>query len=297
MPDEVQFVAGAKATPPAGTKIATDTVGGKEIQFVKLDIGADGLSNPVVDALPVYDVSGTVVTVNIGNVFVTGSIQVSNFPAVQDVNIVSGTISATFTPPIQQGISGSVSVSNFPIQQGISGTVFVGNFPATQDVAIVSGSLIIVGSSDMVEVSGTVSVANFPSMQGISGTVFVGNFPSQQGISGTVTAIPVGIQGISGSVSVNRVGFTPSAPTGTSVGVASVLIVSSNVNRRGLVLINTSTNWISLGFGTTAVLYRGITLSPGGSSFVMDDFTYCTSAVYAIASKTNSNIAVQEFVT
>ena len=200
MPDSVVWTAGANATPPAGTNVKTDTVGGQEIQFVKLDIGGDGLSNPVVDSLPVYNVSGTSVSVSVGDVIITGSIQVSNFPSIQ-------------------GVSGTVSVSNFPYQQGISG-----------------------------------------------------------------------------SVSINKVALTPSAPTGTSVGLTSALVVSSSPNRTGLTFVNVSNSWVSFGLGTLAILYSGITLSPNGSSFVMDDYTYCTSEIYAIASVTGTILAIQEFV-
>lgn len=230
MPDEVIFTAGAKATPPAGTKIATDTVAGKEIQFVKLDIGGDGLSSPVVGSLPVYDVSGTAVNVNVivsgtyiqyitGTVVVqnfpdlqgiSGSVSINNFPPIQDVALVSGSVSVT--APIMQGVSGTVAISNFPIQQGISGTVFVSNFPATVDVAIISGS-ISVSPPIMQGVSGTVHVDNLPPvLQGVSGTVFVSNLPIEYyHITGAVDVqnFPAiqqvaGLVGISGSISVSN---------------------------------------------------------------------------------------------
>lgn len=248
MPDEVQFVAGAKATPPAGTKIATDTVAGKEIQFVKLDLGGDGVANPVSDAIPVYNISGTAVNVTAN---ITGSIQVSNFPSVQDVNIVSGTISATLTPPIQQGVSGSVSVSNFPVQQGISGTVFVSNFPPVQDVAIVSGS---------------------------------------------VSVTPPIMQGVSGTVGIIKTYLTPLAPTGTVIDLSSVQVASANANRTGFVLINVGSGWVSLGLGTAAILYAGVTLSPNGGTFEMDEYMFCNSAIYGIASITGTVLTIQEFI-
>lgn len=40
-------------TPGAGKDVAVDTVNGKEVQIVKLDVGGDGASVPVVDRLPV----------------------------------------------------------------------------------------------------------------------------------------------------------------------------------------------------------------------------------------------------
>lgn len=166
MPDEVVFTSGARSTPPAGTKIATDTVAGKEIQFVKLDIGGDGLSSPVVGVLPVYDVSGTSV-----NVSLTGS-----------------------------------------------------------------------------------------------------------------------------SVGIIKTALTPLAPTGTVVGLSSILVVSANVNRKGLTFVNASNSWISFGLGTAASLYAGITIAPNGGAFVMDEYTFCLSAIYGIASVTGTILAIQEFI-
>lgn len=99
----------------------------------------------------------------------------------------------------------------------------------------------------------------------------------------------------SGTWSVNtKSALTASSPTAASVGVASAQAVASNANRKGLVLTNTSANTISLGLAATAVLNSGITLPPG-SVFVMDEFTFATGAVNAIASGASSNMAIQEF--
>ena len=46
MADDVTITSGANSTPPAGTVIATDDVGSKHYQRVKLDGGADGVSAP-----------------------------------------------------------------------------------------------------------------------------------------------------------------------------------------------------------------------------------------------------------
>lgn len=88
--------------------------------------------------------------------------------------------------------------------------------------------------------------------------------------------------------------LTASAPTASSVGVASAQAVASNANRKGLTLVNTSTASISLGFGATAVLNSGVTIYPGGS-WEMDVFNFNTGAVNAIASAAASNLAIQEF--
>mgnify|MGYP001566627182 CR=1 FL=1 len=87
---------------------------------------------------------------------------------------------------------------------------------------------------------------------------------------------------------------TFAAPTAASVGVASAQALASNTNRKGLVLVNTSTvETISISIGGTAVLRSGITLLPGGS-FTMDDLTFSTAAVAAIASAAATNLSIQE---
>jgi hypothetical protein len=90
--------------------------------------------------------------------------------------------------------------------------------------------------------------------------------------------------------------LTPSAPTSATVGVASAQAVAAAATRKGLVLINTSVNTISLAFGSAAVLNSGITLYPGGV-YVMDEYTYDTGAVNAIASAASSNLSIQEYLT
>ena len=93
----------------------------------------------------------------------------------------------------------------------------------------------------------------------------------------------------------SKVALTASSPTFDTVGVASAEAVASNGSRTGLVLINTSANTISLGLGAAAVMNRGITLNASGGTWVMDEYTFTTSAVNAIASAGSSNLAIQEF--
>jgi hypothetical protein len=109
---------------------------------------------------------------------------------------------------------------------------------------------------------------------------------------GAGSAIPVTIVG---SVS-TKTPLTASSPTFATVGVASSLVVPSNAARKGLALINTSTNNISFGIGVAAVMGSGITLTPNGV-WEMDEFTFSTAAINAIASLAGSNLAIQEFTT
>jgi len=89
---------------------------------------------------------------------------------------------------------------------------------------------------------------------------------------------------------------TSSAPVASSVGVASAQVLAANANRKGCLLVNTSLNYVSLGFGNAAVLYSGITLNPNGGCFWMDEYSFSTVAIFAIASGAASNLGVQEII-
>jgi len=92
----------------------------------------------------------------------------------------------------------------------------------------------------------------------------------------------------------SKTSLTPLSPTAVSVGDVSAEAVAQNANRKGLILTNTSQATISLGFGAAAVLLSGVILFPGGI-FRMDEFSFTTEAVNAIAGAAASNLAVQEF--
>src|SRR5262245_54426867 len=93
-------------------------------------------------------------------------------------------------------------------------------------------------------------------------------------------------------VSVTKTAIAPSGPGAATVGIASAQAVAGNANRKGLILINTSNNIISLAFGASAaVLHSGITLFPGGA-FTMSEYSFSTGAINAIASVASSNLAV-----
>lgn len=95
-------------------------------------------------------------------------------------------------------------------------------------------------------------------------------------------------------VSISRTALTANSPASGSVGVVSASLVAANASRKGLVLINLSDNRVSLGFGATAVLSAGITLEPG-ATWTMQDLTFVTSVVNAIAAGAASTVSVQEY--
>lgn len=97
--------------------------------------------------------------------------------------------------------------------------------------------------------------------------------------------------------SIVKTDLTPSVPTAASVGVASAQVVAANANRKGLILVNTSANRISLGFGATAVLDSGVTLMASGGAYNMGEYDFDAGAVNAIASGAASNLSIQEYTT
>lgn len=138
MPDNVPILDATNTSTP----IASDDVAGVQFQRVKLDVGGDGASVPVVGALPVSDAGGSLT--------VDGTVAVSNFPATQPVSIaaavaVTGPATDAQLRATPLPISGTVTVSN-PTAAGLTDA----QLRATP-----------------VPVSGTVTVAN-PTAQGLT---------------------------------------------------------------------------------------------------------------------------------
>lgn len=98
---------------------------------------------------------------------------------------------------------------------------------------------------------------------------------------------------VSGVVS-TKTALTAAIPSVVTIGIASASAVASNSNRKGLILVNVSANTIYLGLGSSAVLGSGITIYPQGS-FEMDEYSFTTGTINAIASAASSNLTVQEF--
>jgi hypothetical protein len=84
-------------------------------------------------------------------------------------------------------------------------------------------------------------------------------------------------------------------PSNAAVGVASGQVLARNEHRKGLICINTSAEWISLGLGVAAELYKGISLAPNGGAWNMQERDFTKEAITAIASGAASNLSIQEF--
>ena len=241
-----------------------------------------------------WDVTGNVSikssTNNIGNV------NVNNFPAIQ---AVSGAV--TIAPG--SNAIGNVVISNFPSTQTINGSVTVvssnaanllanvtvTNFPTSQTV---SGAVTLAAGSNAI---GNVVVSNFPSTQTVNGTVTVVSSNSANLLANvTVTNFPATQNvAVTGNVS-TTVTTNPLTPSNSVVTTASSQILASNANRKGLVIINTGSYTVSLGFSNAAVANSGVVLYPSGT-FNMDAYSFTTSNVTAIATTANSYVGIQEW--
>jgi hypothetical protein len=117
MADNVPITAGV------GTPIATDEIGGVHYQRVKLDLGADGVSAPVVGTLPV-----------------SGTVSVSNFPASQEVTgpLTDTQLRAAPVPTRLNSYNYPISTANSSTAQLAAGATFTGTIESPQDQPSIS---------------------------------------------------------------------------------------------------------------------------------------------------------------
>lgn len=105
----------------------------------------------------------------------------------------------------------------------------------------------------------------------------------------------VAINSVSNALNTNtKTSLTANAPFTVSVGVTSAAFLASNASRKGFCTVNTSSAIVSYGIGAAAVLNSGITLYPGGT-WCMDEYTFSTAAINAIAGAAASATSGQEF--
>ncbi|MCK9370423.1 hypothetical protein M0R04_10985 [Candidatus Dojkabacteria bacterium] len=90
----------------------------------------------------------------------------------------------------------------------------------------------------------------------------------------------------------------PTTPDYASVGTSTTQILPFRYVRAGATFINISDNFITLRLdGTASVdMYSGITLSPGGGTWTMDEYTLTNDKIYAKASGASSTLCIQEFI-
>ena len=271
---------------------AWDVTGNVSIKSSTNNIGNVNVNNfPAIQA-----VSGAVTIAPGSNAI--GNVVISNFPSTQTING-----SVTVVSSNAANLLANVTVTNFPTSQTVSGAVtlaagsnaignvVVSNFPSTQTV---NGSVTVV-SSNSANLLANVTVTNFPSTQTVNGTVTVVSSNSANLLANvTVTNFPATQNvAVTGNVS-TTVTTNPLTPSNSVVTTASSQILASNANRKGLVIINTGSYTVSLGFSNVAVANSGVVLYPSGT-FHMDAYSFTTSNVTAIATTANSYVGIQEW--
>ena len=87
--------------------------------------------------------------------------------------------------------------------------------------------------------------------------------------------------------------ITYDAPKLVAIGTSTTVVSAANKARKRIVLINNESNDIFLGFGTAAVLDKGIKIA-GGEEQVFEKFSITTQAINAIARTGETDLLVQE---
>lgn len=272
-------VAEGATTDAAVTTDANGTVSGKLRGIVKLLAGT--LTIQFTAPQHVIADSGTISTItNVVHVDDnTGSLTVDN----ATISVVGGGTEATAQRvTIASDSTGVLSVddngASLTVDNPALSVVGGGTEATAQRVTIASDSTGVLSVDDN---GGALTIDG--TLTGITNVVHVDDNSSSLTVDGTVTAVPG-----------TPTDLAAASPAAASVGVASAQAVAANASRKGLVFVNTSGNRISFGLGATAVLDSGITLYPGGV-WEMDERTFDTAAVNAIASAASSNLAIQEF--
>lgn len=86
-------------------------------------------------------------------------------------------------------------------------------------------------------------------------------------------------------------------PSNALVGASSSVLITQNISRVGLTLVNLSSSTVYLGLSNNAaVLNAGIVLLPNGGSWTMDEYSFNNETINAIAHGAGNIVAVQEFV-
>lgn len=93
-----------------------------------------------------------------------------------------------------------------------------------------------------------------------------------------------------------RTPLTPLTPANATVTGTSSQVLAANTSRKGLTIVNLSSDNIFLGYGSNAaVLNKGDALTQTGSTYNSGEYDFFTGAVNAISSGTSSLISIQEF--
>lgn len=231
-----------------GASIASDLVSGNNYQQIKVVDGTLGSNTALkvnADNSITASVYGTIgasiigiVPVNVISGGSTGSVATNIQGSVATV-IIGGSIAASFTPPVNQSVSGTVGASiigQLPTGNAVIGAVAASISGTVQISSIygnISGSVVAFQGTSPWAISGSVATVR----TGQSGTVITS-------VSGTVTvvsSITGGIFPISGSVSavvINNVTVVSSIAGGIFPisGSVAATITNTNINVSGSVV-------------------------------------------------------------
>lgn len=241
MSDNVTFQSATTATPPTATVIATDHIGARHFQWVKLAYGDDGTAYALGygTPMPLGTLPGGSIQI-VGTSHITGTVSplpgsvhlASRLPGTVDIGTIAGTVqmAGTFQP-----LAGSVHLaSSLPGTSQVIGTVqplagsahlatsIPGTSHITGTVSFPTGGTMHIGSvqgvAGTIQALGTVSPlpGSVHLASRLPGTVDIGT------IAGTVSALGT-VQPLAGSVHLaNVMSGTTSFVTGGTAHIGSV---------------------------------------------------------------------------
>lgn len=234
MADNVVITSGANSTPPDGTSIATDDVAGVQFQRVKLDLGADGASTPVVGSLPVSGtvaVSGSVtttgtVTANAGTNLNTSALALDATLAAEGVLIGAVTEGAPASDTASSGLNGRLQ----RIAQRLTSLIALLPTSLGQKASAASLAVVVASDQSAIPVSGTLTaITNVVHVDDNAGSLTVDN-------AGTF-AVQSTVQNAAGAAAVNI------QDGGNSITVDGAVTVSGTATVSGTVAATQSGTW------------------------------------------------------
>jgi len=241
----------------------------------------------------------TVSTVSLGEL----NPSVVTWTSATAINSVATILSQDFTAntlivTLQQTTTITGGVVTFQYStDGVNWTNVIGVIPGTQTLVGPNYTLVpntyalfefnVTGFSYFQVVLTTVISGSGGVTIGYSGDSFVGDTVN---IAAPVTVL----QGTSPWITSANQSSTGTTPTNVTISTSSATVVAANASRKGVNVCNIGFGTVSLAFGVAAVIFTGVTLGPGGT-FWMDGSDFTTQSITAVATQSNSTIAVQEF--
>lgn len=260
----------ASFTPPANQSVS-GVVGASVIGYPNVNVGGSVVGFQGTSPWVVNFQNSSVLAVPVGSTITVGQGSIA-------VNIIAGSIAASFTPPANQSVSGTVDIGVMPgsIAAFIKGNASVITVPqGSTAVAIVSGSI----------------AATFtpPANQSVSGTVDIGVMPGSVAAfikgNASVITVPQGstaVAIVSGSIAAT---FTPPANQSVSgtvdIGVIPGSVVTFQGGTQITSLVSTVPSSVIVGasiFGLAPVNVTNTNLNVSGSvaAFVVGNASLIT---------------------